>query len=105
MARLKNDGKGRNGGGRQKGTPNGSTAKMREWLANFVNEQRAQIEKDWRLLEPGERLRLFEKLLQYTMPKMAAIESNIKIEKMSDAQIEQVIDTLNISDVREEEEE
>lgn len=68
MARQKNDGKGRMGG-RSKGTPNKITGTLKEWLNNILDENREQIERDLKALPPKERLIMFEKLLQYVIPK------------------------------------
>lgn len=68
MARQKNDGKGRMGG-RAKGTPNKVTRPLKEWLCYLVDENREQIESDLKALSPKDRLIMFEKLLQYVVPK------------------------------------
>lgn len=55
------------GGG--KGTPNKLNGNMKEWLNKFLLENREQIKKDFMLLQPKERLFLYEKLLAYIIPK------------------------------------
>ena len=66
MARLKGTPK---TGGRKKGTPNKLNGNMKEWLNKFLLENREQIKKDFMLLQPKERLFLYEKLLAYIIPK------------------------------------
>lgn len=68
MARQKNDGKGRMGG-RAKGTPNKVTRPLKEWINNLLDDNREQIESDMKALLPKDRLIMFEKLLQYVVPK------------------------------------
>jgi len=68
MARQKNDGKGRMGG-RAKGTPNKVTRPLKEWINNLLDDNREQIERDMKALLPKDRLIMFEKLLQYVVPK------------------------------------
>ncbi|MBD5272943.1 MAG: hypothetical protein HDS42_06755 [Bacteroides sp.] len=67
MARKKNDGRGRLGG-RAKGTPNKATADLREWVRNIIDDNREQIEKDVKCLDPEKRLQFIEKLLKYVLP-------------------------------------
>ncbi|MDO4783394.1 MAG: hypothetical protein Q4A09_09300, partial [Capnocytophaga felis] len=63
-------------GGRQKGTPNKATGDMRKWLKSFLDQNQEQIEKDFKALEPKERIQAFERLLQYTLPKMQTMDAN-----------------------------
>lgn len=72
MARQKNDGRGRLGG-RAKGTPNKVTASVREWLSLLIDKNRRQFERDLKALEPKERITVLEKLMQYVVPKQAAV--------------------------------
>lgn len=83
MARQKNDGKGRMGG-RAKGTPNKITGTLKEWLNNLLDENREQIGQDLKALSPKDRLIMFEKLLQYVIPKQKTeleITNTTKTEK------------------------
>lgn len=61
-------------GGRVKGTPNKLSSCMRsnvkEILSEYTSSER--MLKDFRALEPKERLFLAEKLMNYYMPKMQA---------------------------------
>lgn len=93
MARQKNDGKGRLGG-RQKGTPNKVTADLRCWLSDLIDENRRQIVKDLKGLEPKERLLIFEKLMQYVIPKQQAVKADVDFNKLSDEQLDVVVDEL-----------
>ena len=72
MPRSKNDGRGRMGG-RAKGTPNKSLSSLREWVEQIVNDNRAQVEKDLKSMEPSERIRFIEKLIGYVLPKPTAV--------------------------------
>lgn len=62
--------KGKKTGGRQKGTPNKNTKPLRDWFLSLIDENRAQIEKDLKALEPKERLQWIEKILPYVLPKV-----------------------------------
>lgn len=93
MARQKNDGKGRLGG-RQKGTPNKITASVKDWLSGLIDKNRKQIEKDIKQLEPKERLQVLEKLMQYVIPKQQAVSADVNIERLSDEQLDSLIEEL-----------
>jgi len=62
-------------GGREMGTPNKLTADLRERISDFLNENWEQIEKDFQTLEPEKRVMLFEKLLQFTLPRLQTIQT------------------------------
>jgi hypothetical protein len=81
-------------GGRKAGTPNKVTTDLRQWISNFIDDNRGQIEKDWRRLKAKDRLILFEKLLKYTLPTLQSTSLDIDIEKMTDAQLDYIIERL-----------
>lgn len=93
MARQKNDGKGRMGG-RQKGTPNKVTASVKDWVAQVIDKNRRQMEKDIKTLEPKDRLQMLEKLMQYVVPKQQAVSANVDFSKLSDEQLNNLVDEL-----------
>jgi hypothetical protein len=72
MGRQKNDGRGRMGG-RAKGTPNKTTATVKDWLSKLLEDNRRQIESDLKAIEPAERVRLYAALLNYVIPKQQAV--------------------------------
>jgi uncharacterized protein (UPF0305 family) len=93
MARQKNDGKGRIGG-RQKGTPNKVTASVKDWLSHVIDKNRRQMERDIKALEPKDRLQMLEKLMQYVVPKQQAVNANVDFGKLSDEQLNALVDEL-----------
>ena len=88
-------GKTGNPNGRPKGSPNKTTQSVREWLTRLIDDNREQIRKDLAALEPKERLQVLEKLMQYTVPKMQSVEARVDIDRLSDSQIDQVINELS----------
>lgn len=76
-----------NPNGRPKGTKNKITTEVREWLKNLLDNNREQIEKDFKAVDAKTRLFLFEKFLQYTTPKMQSIDAKIDIAKLSEEQM------------------
>ena len=77
MARQPNDGRGRLGG-RSKGTPNKSTAELREWVQKLVQSNMAQVKRDLKELEPKERLDVIERLMRYVLPRQQAITAEVE---------------------------
>ena len=55
--------------GRPTGTPNRITADVRASIKQLVDENLEQIKADFATLEPKDRLIIFERLLQYCIPK------------------------------------
>ena len=60
-------------GGRKIGTPNKETGTVKEWIAELIDKNRAQMEQDLAELEPKDRLLIFEKLMQYVVPKQQSV--------------------------------
>lgn len=100
MSRQKNDGKGRLGG-RSRGTPNKITTSLKEWLKNLLERNATLIEEDFKKLDPPTRIRLFEKLLTYALPKQASVQSVVKFEELSDEQLDEITKRL-IGDMSDE---
>jgi len=99
MSRQKDDGRGRMGG-RQKGTPNKVTSTVKEWLAQLIDKNRRQMERDIKDLEPKDRLQVLEKLMQYVVPKQQAVQAEVDFNKMTDEQLDTLVSELtkDISD-------
>lgn len=93
MPRQKNDGKGRMGG-RTKGTPNKTTSKVKDWISQLIDDNRSQIEKDIKKLSPKDRIQVFEKLMQYVVPKQQSVKADIDLSKLSKSQLDLIIDEL-----------
>lgn len=64
-------------GGRAAGTKNKATTTMRDFLTDFADRNRAQIEADFAALEPRERLEIWVKLLPYVTPKLESVAAKI----------------------------
>lgn len=83
-----------NPNGRPKGSPNKLTADMRAWLAELIDNNRAQIASDLAALEPKDRLTILERFMQYTLPKMQSIGQDITMvdfNSLTEAQIDAIV--------------
>lgn len=78
-------------GGRKKGAPNKVTTTQREWLARLIDNNRERIEQDINLLEPKDRLLILERLMQYSIPKLQAVQTRVELNTLTDEQIDNMI--------------
>lgn len=85
-----------NPNGRRKGAPNKMTAELRERIKDFLERQWDKIERDFDSLEPEKRVALFEKLLQYVLPRMASmdIEGELDFKVLSEETLDKIADRL-----------
>ncbi len=93
MARQPNDGRGRLGG-RQRGTPNKTTASIRDWLTKLVNKNKRQIQQDLDALDPKSRLEALAKFLPYIAPKQQAVSAAVDLNALTDDQLNQVVEQI-----------
>lgn len=87
-------GKTNNPNGRPKGKPNKITADVRQWLAELIDGNRAQIKKDLKKVSPKDRLKMLEKFMQYVVPKQQATTLEVDYSKMSDEQLNNIINAM-----------
>lgn len=81
-------------GGRAKGTRNKITNRVRNWVADFICGKTDEIERDFELLEPKDRVIMFERLLPYVAPKTQAIDANVNFDALTDEQISAIVNEL-----------
>lgn len=73
--RTKGDGRGRNGGGRQKGTPNKVTGQMRELLTNFCQETFEEFVSSFhRIDDPKDKCKIWLEAQSFVTPKLSSID-------------------------------
>jgi len=87
-----------NPAGRKKGTPNKITADLRQRINEVLDNNWHTIEKDIKALEPKDRLMFIEKLLKYALPTLQATSLSVDFEKLSDEQLDEIIDRLKNTD-------
>lgn len=85
-------------GGRKKGTPNKATKGIREWVNDFLKRNIDQIEKDWKKLEPRERVQAFQQLFKYVLPTLqsttVSADFDKQLEGLSNDQLDQLMDKI-----------
>jgi len=81
-------------GGRPKGSQNKVTIELRQWLSDFLTENKGIIKEDWLSLQPRDRVMLFEKLLKYALPTLQAVQLETEFERLPDDQLDEIIDEL-----------
>jgi hypothetical protein len=86
-------------GGREAGTPNRNTAEMRELINQFISNNWERVQTDFDKLEPKDRLQFFERLMQYSVPKLQSVnhefELEAKLEKLTEDELDGVIEKLS----------
>lgn len=70
-------------GGRVKGTPNKVTTMTKEVIASMLTEyqQSGLLAKDFAELEPKDRMYIFDKLLNYALPKMQSVSADVSVSE------------------------
>lgn len=61
-------------GGRTKGTPNQTTAEIRQYFQNLVSDNLEQLNDDLKSLEPLQRLKMIIELSKFVVPTLRATE-------------------------------
>ena len=74
-------------GGRKRGTPNKVTADMKERIKQFVEAEFESVAKDFKSLDPRDRIQLFEKFLNYILPRQTSANVTAEVTEVNDAKI------------------
>ena len=83
-----------NPNGRPAGKPNKVTGSLRQMINEFLGDNWQQMNNDFKALEPKDRITFYEKLLQYGLPKLQNTTLSTDFEKLSDEQLDFVINEL-----------
>lgn len=76
--------------------PNKITGELRERIKEFLDGKFETIEKDFEKLDPEKRILMYEKYLKFVLPSLISTDVSLNIEKMTDAELDQVISRLLI---------
>jgi hypothetical protein len=61
-------------GGRTKGSKNKATAKIKERVQSFIDDNFDSMQEDLKQLEPLERVKVYLKLMEFVLPKQKALD-------------------------------
>jgi len=91
MAKFK-PGQSGNPEGRPKGAKDKANKEIRQKISDFIEANIDKIQSDINELEPEKRIRYFIQLLEYSIPKMRAIEADItETESLTDTERNEII--------------
>lgn len=93
MAKFK-QGESGNKKGRPVGAENKLTGELRDRIKTFLDGNFETIEKDFKGLDPEKRVVLFERYLKFVLPQLQATDVSLNIEKMTDAELDLIINRL-----------
>ena len=80
--------------GRPAGKPNKVTADLRQRITTFLEDQWQTLETEFSGLEAKDKLVFFERLLQYSLPKLQATTLTTNLESLSEDQLNYIINSL-----------
>jgi len=93
MAKFKK-GESGNPDGRPKGTPNRTTAQIKELLNQFVSMNLEDIQEQYDALDAREKLQFFERVLKYVVPQQQSYTENIDVSQLSESEIDSLLDRI-----------
>ncbi len=86
-----------NPSGRKPGSKNKISEIIREKLSDFIDENIETIVEDFRNMKPSYRWKLFSDILPYVTPRLSATANQHSFEKMTDEELNLIIDELKQS--------
>ena len=95
-----NKGNSGNPAGKPKGAKNKVTLQLRELITQFLEERFETIVIDFKKLEPKERVKFYCDLLQFGLPKLQSVSTEIDFEKLTDEQLDEIIERLKKSSIQ-----
>ena len=80
--------------GRPKGSRNKASGQLRELILIFLEGNFEAVKKDFQSLPPKDRLKFYSDLLSYGVPKLQSIDLPNEFEKLSDQDIDKLIEKI-----------
>ena len=91
-----------NKGGRPPGSQNKVSAELRQAISDFLMENVDEVRETWKDLKPQQKVMFWRDLLRYAVPVLQSTEIISDFERMSEAQLRQVIEELKIAQTNDE---
>lgn len=80
--------------GKPKGAVNKITGDLRSRITDFLSGEFESIKEDFKKLDPKDKIKFFVDLIQYSVPKLQAVQLESEFDKLTDEQLQQIIDEL-----------
>lgn len=80
--------------GRPKGSGGKKNKELRGTISAFLETNFSKIAADFAKLAPKERAKVYCDLLQYAVPKLSAISTEVKFENLTDQDLDIIIDKI-----------
>ncbi len=77
--------------GRPAGVTNKVSTDLRTWLTSFLENERDQLQQDWKTLTPAQRITLWERLLKFCLPQLQSSELKTEFDKLTDEQLDHLL--------------
>ena len=80
--------------GRPKGAKNKVSQDLRLMVSKLLENQFINVQNDFENLRPHQRVRMFAELLPFVVPKMKDIDASVRIEQLSDQELDKIIEKI-----------
>ncbi len=87
-------GKTNNPAGRPTGSLNKLSKDLRKNITDFLEENFDVVKSEWQKLEGKDKLQFYKDLIQYAIPKMQTMEFQSEFERLSDEDLDRIINEL-----------
>lgn len=87
-------GKSGNPAGRPKGAKGKVPGTVKEWIVSVIDGNREKFEQALKCIPPEEFLKVMTKLLDYVVPKQQTVSANVDFSRLSDEQLDTLVDEL-----------
>ncbi len=94
MARGLKKGQCNNRQGRPKGSTGKKNKELRATITLFLENNFSTVITGFNKLDPKDRAKIYCDLLQYAVPKLSAISTEVKFDNLSDEQLDTIINKL-----------
>lgn len=87
-----------NPAGRPSGAVNKSSAEIRAAFQMLVENNLETLEQDLKIVKPDQRINFILKMAEFFLPKLMAQKIEVDLNTLTEIQIEQIINSININD-------